>query len=100
MRKLLYALAATALLFTSWAHVEREFRADHPERYTVVKGDARWDISGRFLNDLWYWPEIWHVNRQVVNRHLISPGDRLGLVYIDGMARLSQMAIFDVVTMS
>ncbi len=40
MRKLLYALAATTLLFTSWAHAAPELRSDHPERYTVVKGDT------------------------------------------------------------
>lgn len=37
MRKLLYALAAFTLLFTSWAHAAPELRSDHPERYTVVK---------------------------------------------------------------
>ena len=100
MRKLLYALAATALLFTSWAHAEPGFRADHPERYTVVKGDTLWDISGRFLNNPWYWPEIWHVNPQVANPHLIYPGDRLALVYIDGKPRITKVATSDVVKLS
>ncbi len=100
MRKLLYALAATALLFTSWAHAEPEFRADHPDRYTVVKGDTLWDISGRFLNNPWYWPEIWHVNPQVANPHLIYPGDRLALVYIDGKPRITKVATSDVVKLS
>ncbi len=96
MRKLLYALAATALLFTSWAQAEPEFKADHPERYTVVKGDTLWDISGRFLNNPWYWPEIWHVNPQVANPHLIYPGDRLALVYINGKPRITKVATGDV----
>ncbi|MBK1872496.1 MULTISPECIES: LysM peptidoglycan-binding domain-containing protein [Marinobacter] len=91
MRKLLYALAATTLLLTSWAHAAPELRSDHPERYTVVKGDTLWDISGRFLSNPWYWPEIWHVNPQVANPHLIYPGDRLALVYIDGKPRVTKV---------
>lgn len=91
MRKLLYALAASLLLITFTAQAAPEFRSDHPERYTVVKGDTLWDISGRFLNNPWYWPEIWHVNPQVENPHLIYPGDVLALVYIDGEARVTKV---------
>lgn len=100
MRKLLYALAATALLFTSWAQAQPELRSDHPERYTVVKGDTLWDISARFLNNPWYWPEIWHVNPQVGNPHLIYPGDRLALVYIDGKPRITKVTTSDVIRLS
>ncbi|HET8850323.1 MAG TPA: LysM peptidoglycan-binding domain-containing protein [Marinobacter sp.] len=100
MRKLLYALAASALLFTSWAQAQPELRPDHPERYTVVKGDTLWDISGRFLSNPWYWPEIWHVNPQVQNPHLIYPGDVLALVYIDGKPRLTKVTTSDVVRLS
>ncbi|MCK7548007.1 LysM peptidoglycan-binding domain-containing protein [Marinobacter koreensis] len=100
MRKLLYALAATMLLFTSWAQAQPELRSDHPERYTVVKGDTLWDISARFLKNPWYWPEIWHVNPQVANPHLIYPGDRLALVYIDGKPRITKVATSDVVKLS
>lgn len=92
MRKLRYAVAAVMLLATSWALAQGpEFRSDHPERYTVVKGDTLWDISSRFLNNPWYWPEIWHVNPQVANPHLIYPGDELALVYIDGQPRLTKV---------
>ena len=91
MRNLLYALAATMLLFSSWALAQPELRSDHPERYTVVKGDTLWDISARFLENPWYWPEIWHVNPQVANPHLIYPGDQLALVYIDGKPRVTKV---------
>src|SRR6202008_299191 len=42
-----------------------------------------------YLRDPWYWPEIWYVNPQVANPHLIYPGDKLKLVYIDGQPRVT-----------
>ena len=63
--------------------------ADAPDEYVVKTGDTLWDISKTFLRDPWYWPEIWYVNPQVQNPHLIYPGDVLKLVYIDGQPRLT-----------
>lgn len=63
-------------------------RDDHPQRYTVIRGDTLWDIAGRFLRQPWRWPDIWYVNPQVANPHLIYPGDRLELVYLNGKPRL------------
>lgn len=63
--------------------------ADAPDDYVVKTGDTLWDISKLFLRDAWYWPEIWYVNPQVANPHLIYPGDKLKLVYIDGQPRLT-----------
>lgn len=57
---------------------------DAPERYVVQPGDTLWDISRKFLTDPWYWPEIWHINPQVANPHLIYPGDELALTWVDG----------------
>src|SRR5512138_2317579 len=63
--------------------------SDAPDEYVVKRGDTLWDISKLFLRDPWYWPEIWYVNPQVENPHLIYPGDVLKLVYIDGQPRLT-----------
>lgn len=60
----------------------------HPQTHVVVKGDTLWGISKMFLDDPWLWPEIWHVNPQVDNPHLIYPGDVLNLVYIDGRPKI------------
>ena len=56
----------------------------HPDRYTVQRGDTLWDIASMFLQDPWYWPEIWQINPQVENPHLIFPGDILSLAYLNG----------------
>ncbi|MDX1379858.1 MAG: LysM peptidoglycan-binding domain-containing protein [Xanthomonadales bacterium] len=67
---------------------EVSLRSDHPDEYVVVRGDTLWDIAGRFLDQPWQWPAIWHVNPQIDNPHLIYPGDRISLVYVDGEPRL------------
>lgn len=63
-------------------------RDGHPDHHTVVKGDTLWDISAMFLRDPWLWPEIWQVNPQIANPHLIFPGDVVRLVYLDGKPRI------------
>ncbi|MEO0575779.1 MAG: LysM peptidoglycan-binding domain-containing protein [Pseudomonadota bacterium] len=62
--------------------------ATAPDQYVVKRGDTLWDISAMFLRDPWYWPEIWQVNPQIENPHLIYPGDLLSLIYVDGLPRI------------
>jgi nucleoid-associated protein YgaU len=76
------------LLALSGFAADLELRAGHPNEYVVKKGDTLWDISSTFLSKPWYWPEIWHMNPEVENPHLIFPGDVLRLVYVDGQPRI------------
>jgi hypothetical protein len=48
-----------------------------PDRYTIRSGDTLWDLSGRFLNNPWYWPKIWSYNPEIANPHWIYPGNVL-----------------------
>jgi hypothetical protein len=48
-----------------------------PDTYTIKPGDTLWDLSGRFLNNPWYWPKIWSYNPDIANPHWIYPGNIL-----------------------
>lgn len=83
-RHFIGSLLSLLLSFPLLAANDVELNPNYPKKYVVVKGDTLWDISGMFLKKPWYWPDIWHVNPQVENPHLIYPGDTLSLVYRDG----------------
>ncbi|MFN2327455.1 MAG: LysM peptidoglycan-binding domain-containing protein [Chromatocurvus sp.] len=73
-----------------------DLREGAPETYLVKKGDTLWGISDMYLEQPWRWPELWDVNPQIDNPHLIFPGDRLSLTWVDGEPRLSVQRSRDV----
>jgi hypothetical protein len=82
-------IIALFLVFSTAIADEIELNPNHPGNYTVKKGDTLWDISGMFLKEPWRWPDIWDINPQIENPHLIFPGDVLSLTYdANGRPRL------------
>ncbi|MFC3550622.1 LysM peptidoglycan-binding domain-containing protein [Lysobacter cavernae] len=86
MLKPFRTVVTAALLTIATYGIAAEIRGDHPDTYTVKRGDTLWDIAGRFLKKPWLWPEIWQANPQVKNPHLIYPGDVLSLAYLGRVA--------------
>lgn len=86
-RKFALAIALAGVLGIAIA-ADDYVRQDHPSHYVVKKGDTLWDIAELFLRDPWRWSDIWYVNPQVVNPHLIYPGDELELTYVNGKPQL------------
>ncbi len=82
-------VASTAVPLSAFAMQTPTLAQDAPTEYVVQEGDTLWDIASTFLRDPWFWPEIWYVNPEIVNPHLIYPGDVLALVYVDGQPRVT-----------
>ncbi|WP_232056746.1 LysM peptidoglycan-binding domain-containing protein [Methylomonas rhizoryzae] len=79
-----------AMLFSALLSADTlQINPNHPERYTVVKGDTLWDVSGKFLQHPWQWPQLWRNNPQIKDPHWIYPGDTLYFAYVNGEATLS-----------
>jgi hypothetical protein len=47
--------------------------------YTIQKGNTLWDLSRKFNDSPWLWPELWEENDQISNPHWIFPGERIRL---------------------
>lgn len=89
MKSFLRLLGVGLLGFSLQAAADVELKDNHPTTYNVSSGDTLWDISNAFLKNPWLWPELWFVNPQIDNPHLIYPGDILRLVYVDGQPYLN-----------
>ena len=66
---------------TSAQAITCEFRANAPDQHKVVRGDTLWDISGKFLEHPWCWPQVWGMNKEEIrNPHWIYPNQ---IIYFD-----------------
>jgi hypothetical protein len=77
-------LMITAMILAfplSPAALESEAQIEHEAGfyYTIQKGDTLWDLSSRFFDSPWVWPELWRENQQIPNPHWIYPGERIRL---------------------
>jgi len=67
-----------------------ELAPEAPDSYVVKAGDTLWGISKMYLRSPWRWPELWGMNmEEILNPHLIFPGQALYLIKRDGRALLS-----------
>ena len=48
--------------------------------YIIKKGDTLWDLSQRFIDDPYYWPNVWAKNPEITNPHLIFPGQKIRIL--------------------
>ena len=89
MSKTIKGILVAGLMGISAGAFALTLKTDAPQTYVVKKGDTLWDISERFTNDPWEWPEIWYQNEQIRNPHLIYPGDEIGLIMVNGETRVA-----------
>lgn len=80
IKKIILSATFFALPWLSFAD-DLQINEGAPKTYIVEEGDTLWDISSIFLEQPWLWPQLWRLNPEINNPHLIYPGDILRLVY-------------------
>jgi peptide methionine sulfoxide reductase MsrB len=79
-----FIMATLALILPATAYSENTIEDHIIETetgiyYIVQPGDTLWDLSQKFSDSAWLWPDLWNENQQITNPHLIYPGDRIKL---------------------
>lgn len=88
-RIIIYLLILAAMIFFPFHLFAQESKeiVEHETGfyYTVQKGDTLWDLSERFSDSAWLWPELWKENSKISNPHWIYPGERIRLFHRKGV---------------
>ena len=89
---LVFATASMLLVAGESAAAARcAFLQNAPDSHVVVRGDTLWDISSKFLQHPWCWPQVWEMNRdQIRNPHWIYPGQVVYFDRVNGRLRLGR----------
>ncbi len=61
--------------------------------YVVQPGDTLWDLSQRFSDSAWLWPDLWKENKDISNPHLIYPGQKIQIYRRTDIGNISQKAM-------
>jgi hypothetical protein len=92
---LLILIAMLLITPVSLMAAEKEQVIEHETGfyYTVQKGDTLWDLSRKFSDSAWLWPEMWNENKQIANPHRIYPGERIRLYRRSGVQKVSEKQV-------
>ena len=78
-----FLLVTAPLIFSPYSCSEeknKDIKAKLGFYYTIQKGDTLWDLSHRFSDSTWLWPDLWQKNSQLYNPHRIYPGQKIRLL--------------------
>lgn len=90
----IYMMMLLAIAFSlEAAEGEKAFKHETGFYYTVQKGDTLWDLSQKFSDSAWLWPEMWRENSQIANPHRIYPGERIRLYRRTGSQKVAEQKL-------